>query len=177
MFGSPRKPGAADDAIAELVRRIMASAVAATKPLVSDRSPMTVPVLLDHIFFNYQWVDRVAAKVLGAGRPAFMGALRDALNVEMMSVLFSHLAPDQRRLAVVNLDPFLDDFLVEFAQYGAPTPETPGPSETLFYEFGKKIANKLGKADQAFIVAAVATSAAGGLKAIDAPALMRSTIA
>lgn len=174
MFGFPRKPTAVDNVIAELVRRIMGCAVAATKPLVPDGSPRTVPVLLDHIFFNYQWVDRVAAKVLGAGRPSFMDALRDALKEEIMAALFSHLEPDQRRLAVDNLDPFLDDFMVEFAQYGAPTNDKPGPSGTLFYEFGKKIANKLGKTNQAFVVAAVATSAAAGLKAIDAPVLVRS---
>ncbi len=162
--------------IAELVRRIMGYAVGATKSLVPDTSPRALPVLFDHIFFNYQWVDRVASKVLGAGRPSFMDALRDALRIEMKTAVYSHLEPAQQQRAVTNLDPLLDSFMVEFSRYGTPSWGDSGVAGTLSYEFGKKVANKLGRAEDAFVIAGIASNAAAGLKEIDAPTLLRAIV-
>jgi hypothetical protein len=172
LFGSFGGPSASEKIVAELVRRIMGYAVGATKSVVQEDSAAAIPVLLDHIFFNYQWVDRVAAKLLGAGRPAFMDPLREALMAEVKATVLSHLSSDQRQRAVDNLDQLLDGFMIEFAAYGAPTPDKPGPTGTLFYEFAKRVAAGSGHANEALIIAGAATNAAAGIKAIDAPALL-----
>ncbi len=150
----------------------MGYAVGATKSLVPDGSPRTLPILWVHIFFNYQWVDRVASKVLGAGRPSFMDSLRDALENEMKAALYSHLDPAQRQRAVDNADDALDSFMLEFAHYGAPTSQG-AVKGTLFWEFGKTVANMLGQTDQAFVIAGIAGNAIAALKAMDVPRILR----
>ncbi|MGH2598816.1 MAG: hypothetical protein ACRDJ9_05455, partial [Dehalococcoidia bacterium] len=119
------------------------------------------------------WVDRGASKVLGAGRPSFIDTLRDALKNEMKTALYSHLEPAKRQRAVDNMDEALDAFMLEFAQYGAPTSDG-ALKGTLFWEFGKKVANMLGKTNQAFVIAGIAGNAAAGLKAMEVSAILRS---
>jgi len=173
IFGSIGRPSRGQEAIAELVKRIMGYAVRATKCLVPDESPKVLPILWVHIFFNYQWVDRVASKILGAGRPTFMDSLRGALKNELKMALYSHLEPAQRERAVDNMDEAMDNFMLEFAQYGAPTSDG-ALKGTLFWEFGKKIANLLGQTDQAFVITEIAGNAMAGVTAMDVPDLLRA---
>jgi len=173
IFGSIGEPSRAQEVIAELVKRIMGYAVGATKALVPDNSPRALPILWVHIFFNYQWVDRVASKVLGAGRPSFMDSLRGALDNEIKTALYSHLAPPQRQRAVDGLNEALDGFMLEFAEYGAPASQG-AVKGTLFWEFGKKVANMLGHVDQAFMITAIAGNTMAGVKAMDVPGLLRT---
>ncbi len=173
IFGSIGGPSRAQEAIAELVKHIMGYAVGATKSLVPDGSPRALPILWVHIFFNYQWVDRVASKVLGAGRPSFMDSLRDALKDEMKTALYSHLDPAQQQRAVDNAVDALNSFMLEFAHYGAPTSQG-AVKGTVFWEFGKKVANMLGQTDQAFVIGEIVVNAMATVKAMDVQGVLRS---
>ncbi|SRR6266542_2216038 len=131
-------------------------------------------MLIDFLFFNYQWVDRVAFKSLGDKRIPFMDSFRESLMAELAQfALVPTLSAKERAQGIEELQRSLDRFLVEFGTYNA-TPETQGGAlkGTLFWEFGKRVALDSGNPNHLLVIGLASVQALSAIGAMDIPKLL-----
>ena len=164
LFDRFRPRGSPATVISELVSAIFIFANQSAKAVVTALEQTPGPpldpnagsrMLFDFVFFNYQWVDRVAYNTLREERDGFMDALRAALIVELGGIaLEPALSEVQRKEATEDFQIMLDEFLKEFGSYNA-TPASQGGEMrgTLFYEMGRRVAHTVGRPRDSRIIA------------------------
>ena len=125
------------------------------------------------VAFNYHWVDRAAFQILRARRDPFMDELRDSLLDELVGSMVKQYSPrgttDLVRKAIDERIDFTQHY---FGQFDLPS-DGKVTAGTLFWEFGKTVAEEVGAPGHAFVVGMGSIQAMSHIKAFYVPGALR----
>lgn len=178
-----RPPDESSKVREELISRVIGSAKGAVDEFLAELKKQAPDIAIDNnakfamftdfAYLHFHWVGIAAFNAIGAASNTLMVALHHEFIAKYGNLVINKELPKKGRTIVQqSLSENLLNFRATFAEYPIRPKARGAMAGTLFYEFGKVIAEEVGTPNDMRVIGIATIQAAASVKSLDANSLI-----